>query len=110
MMEELDEAMLFVAATRPALLLGLPFGIVVLFLVALGLIMVILENPFYELFLIPVWFIARQLVRYDYNAVRVFFLWADGKGRSFDAHNWGGASPASLPIRLARWRGIAGAW
>ena len=41
-MEDFDEATLFVAATRPALLLGLPFGVVVLFLVALGLIMVIL--------------------------------------------------------------------
>ena len=72
-MEDLDEATLFVAATRPALLLGLPFGVVVLFLVALGLIMVILENPFYELFLIPLWFVARQLTTahwFDITAAR----------------------------------------
>ncbi len=109
-MERLDEAPLFVAATRPALIMGLPLGLFVLFLMALALIMIFVQNPFYELGLVPLWFGARLLVRYDYNAVGVAALWLQTKARSFDAHHWGGASPAPFPIRQAKLpRGIADA-
>jgi hypothetical protein len=51
---------------------------------------------------------ARLLVRYDYNAVGVVALWLKTKARSFDAHFWGGASPAPFPIRQGKFpRGIA---
>jgi type IV secretory pathway VirB3-like protein len=47
-------------------------------------------------------------VRYDYNAVGVVVLWLKTKARSFDAHFWGGASPAPFPIRQGKFpRGIA---
>jgi hypothetical protein len=42
--EGLDEAPLFVAATRPALIMGLPLGLFVLFLMALALIMIFVQN------------------------------------------------------------------
>jgi type IV secretory pathway VirB3-like protein len=49
-------------------------------------------------------------VRYDYNAVGVVALWLKTKARSFDAHFWGGASPAPFPIRQGKLpRGIADA-
>jgi type IV secretion system protein VirB3 len=101
-MGHLDEVPLFVAATRPALIMGLPLGLFVLFLMAIALIMILAQNPFYEIGLVPLWFGARLLVRYDYNAVGVVSLWLKTKARSFDAHFWGGASPAPFPIRQGK--------
>jgi type IV secretion system protein VirB3 len=106
--EQLDETPLFVAATRPALIWGLPLGLWVLFIMVLALIMIIAQNPLYEIGMIPVWFVIRLLVRYDYNAVRIGSLWLQTKARSFDAHHWGGASPTPFPIRPPKYsRGIA---
>lgn len=109
-MEPLEEAALFVAATRPALVAGMPIGLAVAFLMAFALIIIFGENPLYELVLVPVWFGARLLVRYDYCAVRIVALWLQTAARSLDAHRWGGASPAPFPIRhTRRRRGIADA-
>ena len=109
-MERLDEVPLFVAATRPALIMGLPLGLFVLFLMAIALIMIFVQNPLYEIGLAPLWSGARVLVRYDYNAVGVVALWLRTKARSFDAHYWGGASPAPFPIHQGKLpRGIADA-
>src|SRR5215469_1219858 len=101
-MEPLDDAPLFVAATRPALVAGMPIGLAVAFLMAFPLIIIFAENPLYELVLAPVWFGARLIVRYDYNAVRIVALWLRSAARSIDAHRWGGASPAPFPVRRSR--------
>jgi type IV secretion system protein VirB3 len=107
-METSDEATLFVAATRPAMIAGLPMGLFVIFLMVLALIMIFMQNPLYEIMLVPAWFGARLLLRYDYNAVRVAGLWLQTKARSFDAAHLGGASPAPFPIRQSEHpRGIA---
>ncbi len=107
-MERPGEVTLFVAATRPAMIMGLPMGLFVIFLMALALIIILVQNPLYEMMLVPAWFCARLLLRYDYNAVRVAGLWMQTKARSFDSAYLGGASPAPFPIRLASApRGIA---
>jgi type IV secretion system protein VirB3 len=106
-MEPLEETPLFVAATRPALVVGMPIGLAVVFMMVFALIMILGQNPFYELVLVPLWFGARMLVRYDYNAVRIVSLWLQSSARSFDAHRWGGASPSPFPVRRSsRPRGI----
>jgi type IV secretion system protein VirB3 len=101
-MELLDDAPLFVAATRPALVAGMPIGLAVAFLMAFALIIIFAENPLYELVLAPVWFGARLIVRYDYNAMRIVALWLQSSARSIDAQRWGGASPAPFPIHCPR--------
>lgn len=105
-MEPLDHDPLFVAATRPALFLGLPIGLVAVMLVLFGLIIVLIQNPLYEIVVLPLWLGARELVRYDYNAVRVAGLWASTKGRSIDAPHWGGASPPVFPVKPRAGRGM----
>ena len=106
-MELLEEAPLFVAATRPALVAGMPIGLAVAFMMVFALIMILGQNPFYELGLVPLWFGARMIVRYDYNGVRIVTLWLQSSAQSFDAHRWGGASPSPFPVRCAsRPRGI----
>jgi type IV secretion system protein VirB3 len=110
--QELEASPLFVAATRPAMVLGLPIGLAVVFMMAVAAIMITVQNPFYELALIPAWIVAREVVRLDYNGVRIAQLWLETKVASFDAHRWGGASPSPFPIRPGRHpRGIGShAW
>jgi type IV secretion system protein VirB3 len=101
-MESLEFDTLYLAATRPALFMGVPLIVGVAFMMLGGFIIVLLENPLYELVLIPLWFAARVLLARDYNAVGVMLLFLRTAGRSVDSANWGGASVAPLPIRVPR--------
>jgi type IV secretion system protein VirB3 len=110
-MEPLDVDILYLAATRPALFMGVPLIVAVVFMMLGGFIIVLLENPLYELTLIPLWLSARVLVARDYNAVGIAVLFLRTAGRGVDSARWGGASVAPLPIRIpARGRGMADAW
>jgi type IV secretion system protein VirB3 len=109
-MEALEVSTLYLAATRPALFMGVPLIVAVFFMMLGGFIIVLLENPLYELLLIPLWLAARVLVARDYNAVGVAVLFLRTAGRSVDSPRWGGASVAPLPIRVpTRGRGMVDA-
>ena len=106
-MEPLEVDTLYLAATRPALFMGVPLIVGVGFMMLGGFIIVLLENPLYELFLVPLWLAARVLVARDYNAVGVALLFLRTAGRGVDGRFWGGASVAPLPIRIPqRGRGM----
>lgn len=109
-MEPIQRDPLFVAATRPALFLGLPVEMAVAFILAIGLIMIFGHDPLYELALIPLWVGARLLVRYDYNGPRVAWLWFRSKARGFrEQQLYGGSSPSPFPIKARQGRGMRGA-
>lgn len=101
-MEPLEADTLYLAATRPALFMGVPLVLAVGFMMLGGFIIVLLENPLYELALIPLWLAARVMVARDYNAVGVMLLFLRTAGRAVDSAAWGGASAAPLPIRTSR--------
>jgi type IV secretion system protein VirB3 len=106
-MEPLQVDTLYLAATRPALFMGVPLIVGVVFMMLGGFIIVLLENPLYELILIPLWFAARVLVARDYNAVGVMLLFLRTAGRGVDSSHWGGASVAPFPVRVpCRGRGV----
>ena len=110
-MEPLDTDTLYLAATRPALFMGVPLVVAVAFMMGAGFIIVFFENPLYEAILIPLWFAARVLVARDYNAVGVAVLFLRSAGRGVDGSVWGGASVSPLPIKVPRrGRGISHAW
>ena len=105
--EKLQDELLFLAATRPALVGGIPLSLAGVFLMLVGFIIVLFQNPLYELMIAPLWFGARLLVSRDYNAVDVVFLYLRTKARSIDSSLWGGASVSPNPIKLPkRGRGI----
>ncbi|MEA2754401.1 MAG: type secretion system protein VirB3 [Aliidongia sp.] len=107
-MERLDEDTLYLAATRPALVGGVPLAIAGLLMMAAGLIIVILQNPLYEMLMGPLWFGAKAVVSRDYNAVNVLVLYLTSAGRSIDSGDWGGATLSPNPIRVGpRGRGMA---
>ncbi len=106
-MEPLQNDTLYLAATRPALFMGVPLALGAIFLMMAGFIVVLLKNPLYLALMIPVWFAARELVSRDYNAVGVVLLYLRTAGRSVDSKHWGGASVTPAPIRIRnRGRGM----
>lgn len=109
-MESLEVDTLYLAATRPALFMGVPLIVAVAFMMLGGFVIVLFENPLYELALIPLWLAAKVLVSRDYNAVGVVMLFLRTAGRGVDNVRWGGASVAPLPIRIpTRGRGMSDA-
>lgn len=108
MTERLQEDTLYLAATRPALFAGVPLPVAGAFMMLAGFVIVILQNPLYELMLLPLWFGARVVVSRDYNAVNVVYLYLRTAARGVDSAKWGGASVSPNPIRVpARGRGMA---
>lgn len=85
----LEESTLYLAATRPALFLGVPLTLAGLFMMLAGFIVVIVKNPLYEIAILPLWFGARLLVERDYNAASVTLLFLQTAGRSIDSQFWG---------------------
>ncbi len=109
-MEPLQTDTLYLAATRPALFMGVPLALGAVLLMLTGLLVVLLKNPLYLILMLPLSFSARELVARDYNAVGVTLLFLRTAGRSVDSDKWGGASVTPLPIRLrTRRRGMTDA-
>lgn len=107
MSDRLEESILYVAATRPALFLGVPLNLAGLLMMLAGLIIVVVQNPLYEIILVPLWFGSRVVVERDYNAASVVLLYLQTAGRSVDAPFWGGASVSPNPIKVPiRGRGM----
>ena len=106
-MEPLEIDTLYLAATRPAMFMGVPLAVGALLMMLCGLVVVIMKNPLYLGVMVPLWFGARELVARDYNAVGVVLLYLRTAGRSVDNHMWGGASISPFPIRIKnRGRGM----
>ena len=99
-MEPLQTDTLYLAATRPALFMGVPLALGAVLLMLTGLLVVLLKNPLYLIVMLPLFFAARELVARDYNAVGVALLFLRTAGRSVDGDKWSGASVTPLPIRL----------
>jgi type IV secretion system protein VirB3 len=105
--ERLSEDVLYLAATRPALFAGVPLPLAGVLLMVAGFLIVLLQNPLYELMMLPLWFGARAVVARDYNAVHVIALFLRTAGRSIDSGEWGGASVSPHPIKVpSRGRGM----
>jgi type IV secretion system protein VirB3 len=106
-MEPLETDTLYLAATRPAMFIGVPLSLGAMLLMLAGLIVVLFKNPLYLMMMAPLWLAARELVARDYNAVGVVLLYLRTAGRSVDGKRWGGASVSPAPIRgRARSRGM----
>jgi type IV secretion system protein VirB3 len=100
--ENLEESILYLAATRPALFAGVPLPIAGGILMAAGLVIVLFQNPFYEVLMIPVWMGTRFLVARDYNGANVLLLWLRTAGQGVNGHTWGGSTVSPNPIRVPR--------
>ena len=107
-LERLEQEPLFLACTRPALVLGTPMEAVGLNLIV-SCVAFLAASSMLWLLLAPVLHLVfRGICRSDPNAFRVLYLWVETKGRSRNGALWGGSSPSPLPLRRARsWRELA---
>ncbi|QDK35998.1 type IV secretion system protein VirB3 [Sphingomonas sp. IC081] len=97
--EKIAEDKVFLALTRPSVFMGLPLEAILPIIMVCMVVWGIVGNPFYPLALFgALYFPARMIVHYDFNAFRLWGLWFQttfvSKNRTF----WGGGSYS--PVRL----------
>jgi type IV secretion system protein VirB3 len=108
----LEAVPLAVADTRPAMVrvLSIPYTLAIYLMMGGVLLALFTHNIFYGLVVVPLWGLAREAIKYEPNAARIVGLWIETSAAYVDARRWGGASPASFPVRPGRHpRGIADA-
>jgi type IV secretion system protein VirB3 len=111
--EGLEEEVLHVGATRPAMIWGIPFFIIVPVFVLcleiemiLGMKMACILDPAIVL-------IAVVMVKHDYNGPRLWWVWLTTRALILDDAYWGGTAVAALPVKpsKAQPRGVpSNAW
>jgi type IV secretion system protein VirB3 len=96
--ERLAEDTLFLACTRPAMILGVPME-------AMGINLMIAATAFlaghsllYLLVAPAAHLVFAAICKSDHNAFRLLFLFVDTKGRARNTALWGGSSCAPLPV------------
>lgn len=98
--EPLEEAVLHVPLTRPALFLGLPYELAVLLGISGVVLGIQTHNFLYNLAPAPLWVLAAALVRRDYNGIRIAFVWLRTSAVILDKDVWGGASVSAMPVKM----------
>ncbi|HEY8616093.1 type IV secretion system protein VirB3 [Phenylobacterium sp.] len=98
----LTEDILFLACTRPALVLGVPMEAMGLNLMASSVAFLAGGSLLYLLCAPALHLVFRAVCRADPNAFRVLWLWLETRGRARNAALWGGGSPTPLVLRRPR--------
>lgn len=96
--EPLSEDVLFLACTRPAMVLGAPMEAVGanIILTAVGFLA---GHSLFCLLIAPaLQLVFRAICKTDHNAFRVLWLYVETKGRARNAALWGGSSITPLPL------------
>lgn len=103
--ERLTEDPLFLACTRPAMVMGVPMEAMGVNVIVSGLVFLIGGSLLYLLAAPALHMVFRAICRADHNAFRLLFLYVDTKGRARNSALWGGSSVSPLP--LTRRYGVA---
>ena len=96
MSPRLIEDPLFLACTRPAMVLGVPMEAVGVNVIASSLIFLLGGSLAYLLIAPALHAVFRAICLHDHNAFRLLFIWLDTKARARNRRIWGGSSPSPL--------------
>lgn len=96
--ESLAEDPLFLACTRPAMVIGVPMEAMGVNVILSGLVFLIGGSLLYLLVAPALHMVFRAICRADHNAFRLLFVYVDTKGRARNSALWGGSSPSPLPL------------
>ncbi|MGH7025931.1 type IV secretion system protein VirB3 [Brevundimonas sp.] len=96
--ERLAEDPLFLACTRPAMIMGVPMEAMGVNVIVSGLVFLIGGSLVYLLVAPALHLVFRAICRTDHNAFRLLFVYVDTKGRARNGALWGGSSPSPLPL------------
>lgn len=98
--ERLVEDTLFLACTRPAMLLGVTMEALGLNMIFSSILFILAGSLLYGLVAIPIHLAGRLVCRHDPNQFRILFAWFETRGRHRNAGLWGGSS--CTPLLLVR--------
>jgi len=96
--DRLTEDTLFLACTRPAMVLGVPMEAMGANVMVSGVVFLIGGSLAYLLIAPVVHLVCRAICKVDPNAFRLFLLFVETRGRSRNARLWGGSSATPLPL------------
>ncbi|WP_392354015.1 type IV secretion system protein VirB3 [Brevundimonas sp. LF-1] len=99
--EGLAEDPLFLACTRPAMVMGVPMEAMGVNVILSGLVFLIGGSLLYLLVAPALHMVFRAVCRADHNAFRLLFVYVDTKGRARNSALWGGSSPSPCPWSVA---------
>jgi type IV secretion system protein VirB3 len=103
--ERLAEDTLFLACTRPAMVMGVPMEAMGVNVILSGLVFLVGGSLLYLLVAPALHMVFRAICRVDHNAFRLLLVYVDTKGRARNAALWGGSSPSPLPL-VRRYRAV----
>ncbi|MGD9540296.1 type IV secretion system protein VirB3 [Methylocystis sp.] len=98
--ERLVEDTLFLACTRPAMIVGVTMEAMGLNIIFSSILFVLAGSLLYGLVALPIHFACRLICRRDANQFRILFAWFETRGRHRNAGLWGGSS--CTPLQLMR--------
>ena len=96
--ETLREDPLFLACTRPAMVLGVPMEAFGLNVILTGVVFLAGGSLVYLLIAPVVHLVFQAICKADHNAFRVLFVFVEPKGRARNGALWGGSSCTPLPL------------
>lgn len=96
--ERMIEDPLFLACTRPAMIMGVPMEAMGVNVMISGLAFLVGGSLLYLLIAPALHLVFRAICRVDHNAFRLLLVFVDTKGRARNSALWGGSSPSPLPI------------
>jgi len=97
--ERLAEDTLFLACTRPAMVLGVPMEAMGINIIVTAIAFLAGHSMLYLLIAPAVHVVFQAICRSDHNAFRLLWLYVETKGRSRNSQLWGGSSTTPLPLR-----------
>ena len=96
--ERLIDDPLFLACTRPAMVMGVPMEAMGVNVIVSGVIFLVGGSLLYLLAAPAMHLVFRAICKADHNAFRLLFVYIDTKGRSRNSGLWGGSSTSPLPL------------
>lgn len=96
--ERLIDEPLFLACTRPAMVMGVPMEAMGVNVILSGVVFLVGGSLLYLLAAPALHLVFRAVCKADHNAFRLLFVFVDTKGRSRNGAIWGGSSPTPLPL------------
>ena len=96
----LTEDTLFLAFTRPAMILGVPVDAMAFNMMITGFVYLVGGSLMFLAIGPVLHLVFRAICKRDHNQFRVLFVWLDTKGRTRNGSLWGGSSVS--PLKLHR--------
>lgn len=96
----LEEDLLFLACTRPAMVTGVTMEAMGMNVMLTTILYIAAGSIAYALVGVVFHFVFRALVKYDHNMFRILLAWIETRGRSRNVAYWGGATLS--PLKLVR--------